>query len=371
MCRTEEEGKRPEPRVNSIEDITRDLGLIRTDADRIQAVIRSTRADYGAHPQLRVPRLPSARKALSDVLRSLDNVDSWIRQEIQRRALKWWRTQAVDYQQKPTIRHTVSKSLMKAKKQDKDKDTEKPKKAVKSTDKAPGKDKKKDKKPQIKMNVKDHPETESGSHVEFHDEVTADLPGDADFQHHAVEHSKHAAGYLVHRDQDSERAEAHLQAANLHARVGNAMHITGNAAPDQIDGEEEGDAVNTGKNGADQKQGQQAGDQGQGKPEGQSSQGVHPSNGQKNGNGKSSGGKDIEGKDLPAAPDSKRNPPGRDSELQVKRRSAGKDERGKTTDASKDRSAGGVTINISNKSMRHTLRKSVHKYPHVFPLLKK
>lgn len=353
MMRTEQEGKRPDPRVTSIEDITRGLGLIDTDATKIQTVIRSTRADYGSHPQLRVPRLPAARKALSDVLRSLDGVDSWIRQEIQRRALKWWRTQNVDYQQVPTIRHMVTKSLFKAEK--------------------PGKkqDKKKDKKPKIRMDVKDHPETETGSHVEFHDDVTADLPGDADFQHHAVEHSKHAAGYLVHKDQDPEKAEAHLQAANLHARIGNAMHVTGNAQNgDDLNGDEEGEEPGkVGEKGPDQN-GDKAGGQ-PGQEQDKSGEGalqsIHPYAGQKNGES-GSGGKDIEGKDLPAKPDNKRNPPGRDSELQVKRRYSGKDERGKTTDSSKDRSQGGVTINIANKSQVHTLRKSTPKFPHVFPL---
>lgn len=349
MMRTEQEGKRPDPRVTSVEDVTRGLGLIDMDAAKIQNVLRSTRADYGLHPQLRVPRLPAARKALSEVLRSLDGVDSWIRQEIQRRALKWWRTQNVDYQQIPTIRHTVRKSLIKA---------EKP-------------SKKKDKKPKIRMDVKDHPETEKGSHVEFHDDVTADLPGDADFQHHATEHAKHAAGYLTYKDQDPERAEAHLQAANLHARIGNALHRTGNAqnGGDLEGGDEQDQTGKFGERGADQNPGNLQ-DQDQNQKQGQGAlESIHPYEGQKKAQS-NSGGKDIEGKDLPAKPDNKRNPPGRDSELQVQRRYAGKDERGKTTDPKKDRSSSGVTINIANKSQVHTLRKSIHKFPHVFPLEK-
>jgi hypothetical protein len=82
----------------------------------------------------------------------------------------------------------------------------------------------------VSMKVEPH-EDGDGHHVHFHDEVSADLRGDADYQHHVTEHSKHMAGHLIHKDSDPDKAEAHRHAANLHARVGNALHAGGDTEP--------------------------------------------------------------------------------------------------------------------------------------------
>lgn len=79
--------------------------------------------------------------------------------------------------------------------------------------------------PNTAMEQSDH---ENGGHkVSFHKDVHAHMAEDADFQHHASEHSKHVAGYESYKGSDPDRAEAHRQAANLHARVGNALHAAG------------------------------------------------------------------------------------------------------------------------------------------------
>ncbi len=76
-----------------------------------------------------------------------------------------------------------------------------------------------------KVSMKVEPHDDGDGHmVHFHDEVSADLRGDADYQHHATEWSKHTAGYHISKDDNPERAEAHRHAANLHARIGNALH---------------------------------------------------------------------------------------------------------------------------------------------------
>jgi hypothetical protein len=126
-------------------------------------------------------------------------------------------------------------------------------------------------------------ESGEGSRAHFHPEVSADLKGDADYKHHVTEHAKHYAGYLTHKDKDQERGEAHRQAANLHARVGNALHAGGDtkpAPPPMVFG-----------------------------PPGAA--------------GGASPGKDAMGRPLPGAPDGQRNPPGQDSTIGAQRR-AGK-----------------------------------------------
>lgn len=82
----------------------------------------------------------------------------------------------------------------------------------------------------VSMQVEPH-EDGSGHKVHFHDDVHADVPGDADYQHHVTEHSKHYAGYLINKDTDPDKAEAHRHAANLHARIGNALHAGGDTEP--------------------------------------------------------------------------------------------------------------------------------------------
>jgi hypothetical protein len=132
-------------------------------------------------------------------------------------------------------------------------------------------------------------ESGEGSRAHFHPEVSADLKGDADYKHHVTEHAKHYAGYLTHKDKDQERGEAHRQAANLHARVGNALHAGGDTKPAPPPPMVFGPPGAAGAAGA----------------------------------GGASPGKDAMGRPLPGAPDGQRNPPGQDSTIGAQRR-AGK-----------------------------------------------
>lgn len=75
----------------------------------------------------------------------------------------------------------------------------------------------------VDFRVEPH-EDGDGHRVHFHEDVHANIPSEADYQHHVTEHAKHFAGYQIHKTSDPKRAEAHRHAANLHARVGNALH---------------------------------------------------------------------------------------------------------------------------------------------------
>lgn len=111
IFREEKEGARPAPHVITIEDVTKGMALDDVSRLKIHKVIQETRADFGQHPQLRVPRLPHARMQLMSVLRSMDELDSTHRMEIARRAMVWWKRNVVtDMDASPKIRFNVSKS---------------------------------------------------------------------------------------------------------------------------------------------------------------------------------------------------------------------------------------------------------------------
>lgn len=268
-----ESPERPEPRVFGLEDVTRGLGLSQDQIQRLDAVI-GTRVAFV--PRSGEQRLPRVRAWLTDVMRSMD-LDGATRMEIGRRAMVYWRKFSMpDHQQEP--RRRVGKSqihvLLKGKKVEEKDDDE---------GKAEGK-----KKDEAKFDVKDHPE--GGHKIHLHDDVHVDLPEDADYQHHATEYAKHSVGYQVHKDKEEDRAEAHRHAANLHAKLANAMISGGKDFRGQEPEE----------------------------PEELEIQG-----------GAESPGQDIRGKPLPGAPDKKRNEPGRDSQIEAKRRVAGKDPNGR------------------------------------------
>lgn len=165
------------------------------------------------------------------------------------------------------------------------------------------------------MHVEPH-ESGAGHKIHFHDEVQADLPADGDYQHHVMEHAKHYAGYLTHKDVDSQKAEAHRQAANLHARVGNALHAGGDTSPRRASsGAGGGFGPPGGPNGG---------------PEGSKTSQVGPdgerlsSGGDFGDFGQPSPGDDAAGGGHPAVPDAKRNLPGRDSLIEADRARSGK-----------------------------------------------
>lgn len=272
MERTES-GLRPEPRVLGLEDVTRGLGLSQDQEKRIQDVI-GTRVAF--RPTEGEQRLPRVREWLGSLLRSMD-LDGATRIEIGRRAMVYWRKFSMpDYQQVP--RRRVGKSrpvLTLAKAVAKDSESE---------DKEEGKASEKP----AKFDIDKHPE--GGHKIQLHDDVCADLPDDADYQHHATEYAKHSAAYQVLKQKDKDRAEAHRHAANLHARLANAMLQGGK----EFRGQE---------------------------PE-------QPEELEIQGNGSPSPGQDVQGKPLPGAPDGTRNEPGRDSQIQAKRRVAGQDSSG-------------------------------------------
>lgn len=166
------------------------------------------------------------------------------------------------------------------------------------------------KKPQLSMDVQPH-KSGDGHTVKLHGDVEADLPGDGDYQHHVREHSKHYAGYMIHKDSDPERAEAHRHAANIHARIGNALHAGGDTAPRKGMG----------------------GPMGMGMPGqpgmGLQTPGMAEEDGWQNGSDfdpqEPSPGEDAFGGEHPAKPDDQRNLPPRDSLIEADRSRSGRE----------------------------------------------
>lgn len=270
-----ETGIRPEPRVFSVEDVTQGLGLSSDKEARIQSVI-DTRVAF--RPKEGEQRLPRVRAQLGSVLHSLD-LDGPTRMEVARRAMVYWRKYSMpDYEQRPSIRVGKSRPILTlTKAMEKDASPE-----------SDGEGKSKGNGNGVKFDVDKHPE--GGHKIQLYKDVRVDLPDDADYQHHATEYAKHSAAYQVMKNQDKDRAEAHRHAANLHAKLANAMIAGGK----EFRGQE---------------------------PE-------QPEELEIQGNGSPSPGQDIQGKPLPGAPDGKRNEPGRDSQIQAKRQAAGRDESG-------------------------------------------
>ena len=331
MFRTESEGKPLTPRINDLDDVTRGLGLDSEDQQKIKTILQSTNASYGLKPHLRVPRIQHARAQLGQFLQATRRIESDVRMEIRKRAQEYWRKFGkTTYEEPPKVRYVFKKTdamkkaqgsvdtgedeLVQARYQNPN--TRRPHLLRASNiavayakeqflnlqgDDEQSDDEKKDK-PKLDMKVK---EKGKGHTIKFHDEVEADLPEDADFMHHATEYAKHHAGYLVNKDQDAKKAEAHRHAANIHARIGNAMHASGNARKmDEFPQFEE-----------------------EGPP-----------------------GKNAVGGDQPSKPDAKRNPPGRDSEREAKvnrKSGSGVGEAGKSGKPEK-----------AEKSVVHTLRKA-------------
>jgi hypothetical protein len=179
-----------------------------------------------------------------------------------------------------------------------------------------------DGKGKVHMRAEPHEDGE-GHRVHFHDDVNADIPGGADYQHHVTEHSKHTAGHLIHKDSDPDKAEAHRHAANLHARIGNALHAGGDTMPRE--------------NGMDPLEAMQAmaegepGEEGELEEDGSEFPVGFDSEEWNDGDDatfpdqeEASPGEDLAGGDIPAKPDKLRNNPARDSKIEAKRKRGGK-----------------------------------------------
>jgi hypothetical protein len=263
LFRTEQEGTRPPPHVIDIADITKGLPLTSDQHEVVHRLIQETRADYGAHSHLMIPRLASARTQLSNVINHM-GIDSSARMEIQRRALAYWRRNGrTDYEGKPMARYVISKAQAAMPFHDpmlgfiKDEgDGPQPPSGAQGAGEeggaeAGGKDggkggynpvnmppgagaagpggpkKPKAPKPKIKGSQVDH---EDGTTMMF-GSVEANLHKDADYQHHATEYAKHRSMFEAHKDHDPETAEGHRHAANMHAKIANALHQAGQTQP--------------------------------------------------------------------------------------------------------------------------------------------
>lgn len=113
LFRTEQEGKRPQPHVMSLGDITKGLGLEDTDREMIERVIAETRADYGMNEKTRYPRFAFALSHLSEVLQKTKRISPEARMEVRRRASTYWRKYGkTTYEGKPMIRHLVTKAQL-------------------------------------------------------------------------------------------------------------------------------------------------------------------------------------------------------------------------------------------------------------------
>ena len=153
--------------------------------------------------------------------------------------------------------------------------------------------------------IRVEPHDKGGSMVHLHDDVAADLQDGADFQHHVTEHAKHYAGYLTNKDGDPTKAEAHRQAANLHSRIGNALHAGGDTMPRK--GMAQAGMPPNGAQGPGQPQfgadGESVGAAAGGGDEGMGGDEGQPQN-------EASPGQDVTGNPFPAKPDKFRNIPG-------------------------------------------------------------
>lgn len=116
---TSPEGGRPDPHIIDADDVTRGLGLDHDLSLRISQVVRDTRADYSTKSAQQ--RIVAARGRLIAVMRAMvPHVPSDARQEVMRRAIAYWKTQApIDLGRTPQMRFGVNKSeagdLVKAK----------------------------------------------------------------------------------------------------------------------------------------------------------------------------------------------------------------------------------------------------------------
>lgn len=181
-------------------------------------------------------------------------------------------------------------------------------------------------------------EVEGGRELHFGEDVSAHLPDDADFHHHATEYAKHRAAFQINKDKDPKKADAHKHAANIHASIGNAMHQAGDLERRRLPGskgdgkaESLASAEEQAANGGEQPNA----DLGEpedlpmpGGPLGTDGPGGAPAQG----GGKKAGPPpeiasprdDIVGGEQPGMPDDKRNVPGRDSDIEVAQRLSGK-----------------------------------------------
>lgn len=321
MFQEEPEGKRPDPHIMSVEDVTKNLGLDQVTRERVHKVLRQVTSSYGAPREeslsmVRAPRINHARVYFMDVIRAMDHVDADTRLELERRAITYWRKFGkTDYERKPTMRHLVSKSraadptLRKADKDDDGEEQPKRSEPDAGDDDQEPEDKKSDKSkddkdedaPDVSMDVKD---CEDGScEIDFGEGVVAKLPAEVDYHHHIREHAKHVAGHEANKDSDPKKAEAHRHAANVHAKIANSLHEAGQyeEGPDP----EELEALN--------------GEEGDGPSQGGGDQGKGENGGQK-GAQADEGPEGMGGKKLPAKPDKERNPPGKDSQRQAKKK---------------------------------------------------
>ena len=145
------------------------------------------------------------------------------------------------------------------------------------------------------LHAMEETEIDGGRTLDFGHGVSAHLPDDADFHHHATEYAKHRAAHQIHKGKDSGKAEAHKHAANIHASVGNALHSAGDT---------------------ERRRGLDAGGElmPNGQPAPMAPGEVEELPAPPGPLGQQSPGANIAGGPQPAMPDGQRNPPGRDSE---------------------------------------------------------
>lgn len=141
-----------------------------------------------------------------------------------------------------------------------------------------------------------------GQRIKLHPKVVVELPEDADYPFHVTEHAKHLAQHKALKNTDEKRAEAHRHAANLHARIGNALHSAGETEKDHGKAKQPGPEL----------EGAESASEG--------GKGFQPHADAEGDAGEGGGGYDVEGKPLPPKNDGKRNPPGRDSKVEAKQR---------------------------------------------------
>jgi len=355
---------RPPPHVVTLSDVTKNLGLLNTTEAKIQNLIRDTNAEFGQGSQLRTPRLPWARKQLMDVMRSDQEINGDVRREIARRAMVWWKDNVVTDMAgtKPKIRAVISKAqaqsrrLVKAafppKKEEEPEAKGPPQRGASPKAPQPGQPgavkpgmvpppemkmgpDKKPKKPRPQLEGMQHEEYEDegeedefgnkevdkGQRIQFHDDVHAHLPENADYHHHVTEHAKHAQMYQVLKEQDPKKAEAHRHAANLHAKIGNALHAAGETekdhgkpSPEEM---QQNDPLGSFQDPYAPDPNVPSGAPG-------APQGPPGAPGAAGAAGVGGGGVDALGRPQPGAPDGQRNAPGRDSAVEAKQRAAQK-----------------------------------------------
>jgi hypothetical protein len=97
-------------RATTPEEVVAGLPLEQFDAERIKQLLREIQAGYDQKRQTQA--LGLARGHLASVMREMRSVPDDVRQEVEKRALAFWRvTRQTDYGKEPTVRYVAHKSL--------------------------------------------------------------------------------------------------------------------------------------------------------------------------------------------------------------------------------------------------------------------